>query len=94
MLNVISSGLESSSSIISSEPSWLAGVEIITNGTDPATVTVYDNTEDSGVILFKGTVAGASNFDSINFQNPVRADDGLYLDLSGTGATSIVYFIN
>lgn len=95
MINIKSSGLLSSSSLINTNvPCWFAGIEIVTDGTNPATATVYDEIGASGTELFKGTVAGASNFDSITFEHPVRVDNGIYVELSGTGASYIVYYVD
>ena len=68
-------------------------VEIVTDGTNAATCIVYDNASAaSGTVLFKGVVAGASNFGGGEWVNGVRASSGLYLDHNGTGAACIVYY--
>jgi hypothetical protein len=85
------SGLKTSSAAIIPGPSVLCGVEIVTNGTNDATVIVYDHASAaSGLEAFKGTVAGANNFGG-GFVN-VNMLNGIYLSISGTEAAAIVYY--
>ena len=88
----ISSGLLVASAVLHGGKE-LCSVLIITDGTNAATATIYDNaTTSSGTVLFKGTVAGASNFGGGDAGSPVMAGNGLYLLLSGTGASAIVFY--
>ena len=91
--HIISSGLTTSSAAIVASPCLFHGVEIITDGSNAATVTVYDNASAaSGTVVFKGTVAGASNFGGAMFPNPVEMFNGIYVGVSGTGAAYIPYW--
>ena len=66
---------------------------IITNGSNAATAILYDNASTgSGTEVFKGTVAGASNFGGGDAGTPITLGNGLYLTLSGTGANVIIYY--
>lgn len=88
-----SSGLKTSDAAVLASPGWFCGVEIVTDGTNAATVIVYDNASAaSGTVLFKGTVAGASNFGGATYDIPVRAPNGIYVDVTGTNAAYIIYF--
>ncbi len=69
----------------------LAAVLVITDGTNDATVILYDNTAASGTMVFEAVVAGANDAELFNFTHPVKCSTGLHLDISGTGASCIVY---
>ncbi len=85
------SGLKTSDSAVVSTAVLFCGIEIITDGTNAATVVVYDNASAaSGTEMFKGTVAGASNFGGGFVYAP--ASKGIYVDVTGTGAAYIVYY--
>jgi hypothetical protein len=67
-------------------------VQAITDGTNAATVIIYDNTEASGNKLAEFTVAGASHYGGGSWTRPVGAKIGLYAAISGTGASCIVEY--
>ena len=73
-------------------PTRITGVSIITDGTNPADVILYDNASAaSGTKLFEGGCAGATRSAWIHFDPAVKAENGVYLDITGTGASCIVY---
>lgn len=84
-------GLQTADLLIATGAALLDGVLIVTDGTNAATLTVYDNTAASGKKLFQATVAGASNSGHFDWTSPVKAEIGLFADVSGTGASYIVY---
>jgi hypothetical protein len=65
-----------------------------TDGTNAATVTIYDNTSAAGNILAKFVVPGTSLYGGRNWIRPVGAKIGLYAQISGTGASCIVEYDN
>ena len=68
-------------------------VTLITDGTNAATVTVYDNpSAASGKVVAKATASGAQNTVQLKFTNPVYCETGIYAVVSGTGAAYIVHF--
>jgi hypothetical protein len=67
-------------------------VHVITDGTNAATVTVYDNTSAEGNKLAVFTVPGASHYGGSNWVCPVAAKIGLYAAVSGTGAKCFVEY--
>lgn len=68
-------------------------VTLITDGTNAATITVYDNASTaSGKVVAKATASGAQNTVQIRFDNPVYCEAGIYCVVSGTGAAYIVHF--
>jgi hypothetical protein len=87
-----SSGLLSSSGQVFTGTARLNAVTILTDGTNAATITIYDNTSASGLVLYKGILAGASNSRDSIFISPVRCEIGMYISISGTGANAILHF--
>ena len=69
----------------------LSGVLVITNGTNDATIILYDNNAASGDKLFEAVVAGANNAVLFPFEKKVLAENGIYVSVAGTGASCIVY---
>lgn len=89
----MSSGLKNSDTAISARPGELCGILIVTDGTNDATAIVYDNASTaSGTKLFQGKVVGTANFGGATWEVPIIANSGIYVDITGTGATYIVYF--
>jgi len=88
-----SSGLQTADAAITTAGGYMTGVAIVTDGTNDATVVVYDNgASAAGTVLFKGKVSGASNLGGATFEIPIQYDDGIYVDVTGTGAAYIVYY--
>lgn len=88
-----SSGLKTSDSAILATAGALGGVLVITNGTNAATLIIYDNaTAASGTVLWKCVVNGADQYGGGLFPSLINAANGLYADISGTDAAYIVYF--
>jgi hypothetical protein len=89
------SGLLTADAVLhSGVKSILAGVQVITDGTNDATLVITDDSSGvAGTKLFKAVVTGTD--DSRHFTLPdggVRADNGLSCDVTGTGAAFIVWF--
>jgi hypothetical protein len=88
-----SSGLLSADAAVSTAGGQLCGVLIVTDGSNDATVIVYNNASAaSGNVLFKGKVAGAANFGGATWETTIRYNAGLYVDVTGTGAAYILYY--
>lgn len=68
----------------------LNSVSVISDGTNAATVIVYDNTAASGTILAR--MNAGTTMASIVFQNPVQASVGLTVVVSGVGATAVITY--
>lgn len=70
----------------------LWGVQVLTDGTNAATLIIYDNASAAtGTKLMTIKVPGATLCDSLFFPIPVAASNGLYADITGTGAVFYVY---
>jgi hypothetical protein len=87
-----SSYLLTSSTLVYTGSCALWRVKIITDGTNAATVIIYDNTSAEGNVLDQTTVPGASYYGGGNWIRPVGAAIGLYAAISGTGAKCIVEY--
>lgn len=81
-----------SSAIVHTGSCVLWSVLAITDGTNAATVIIYDNTEATGNKLAEFVVPGASQYGGRNWIMPVGAKIGLYAAISGTGASCIVEY--
>jgi len=70
----------------------LSGVNLHAAAAD-VVITIYDNTAASGKVLFKYTldidVAGLAIYLDLP---DIRADNGLYVVVTGTGANAIVHY--
>jgi hypothetical protein len=70
---------------------YIGYVEIITDGTNDAKVILYDNASAaSGTVIFEGTVTGSCHFGGHEWTNPRRCANGIYVDITGTGASCII----
>jgi len=88
-----SSGLKTVDAVIQTGRNRINAITLLGDGTNAASVIVYDNpSAASGVVLAKVTALAATRFTHVLFENPVVAEDGIYADVSGTGAEYIVYY--
>jgi hypothetical protein len=96
-------GLSISSGLINATPatqistgkSILSGVTVITDNTNPATITVYDNGSGtaSGNVLAKLSATVTTGANSLAFVTPIRADLGIVVSVTGTGSPQgIIYY--
>ena len=92
MASSISSGVLNANTLVFSGRQRVNALTVFTDGTNDATVSLYDNTAASGKIAVKGLCPGLSKVQHFIFENPVFMQDGLYAAVSGTGATFIVYY--
>jgi hypothetical protein len=85
--------ITSDATVVIPRKTRLAGFIVFSDGTNLATVTLYDSASaKSGVVLAKA-LANASQPSSIqSFDNPVKCDNGIVVGVSGTGAGVIVYY--
>jgi hypothetical protein len=87
-----SSGLLNSPGVVGTSGASYAVtyVEIITDGTNAATATVYNGASSSGMAISQFVCPGASYFCGATFEIPVACPQGIYLSLSGTNAKAII----
>ena len=89
----ISSGILASSSVVYAKPCKLTDLAVYTDGTNQVTAILYDNaTAASGTVIGKVIVPGAALNGGLVIPIPVRAQNGIYISLSGTGGTAVVFY--
>lgn len=92
MASSISTGVLNADTLIFTGRNRINALTIFTDGTNTATVDLYDNTSAANKIAVKGKCVGANHINHIIFENPVIMENGIYADVTGTGATFIVYY--
>lgn len=92
MASSISSGVLSADTLIFTGRNRINAITVFTDGTNAATVDLYDNTSAANKIAVKGYCLGASKINHILFENPVVMENGIYADVTGTGASFIVFY--
>ena len=87
-----SSGLKSANAAIMPAAGRLLSVSIIGDGTNPCTLTIYDNpSAASGLVLAKVALAAGEAASGVHLPNDgMVANQGLYAVVSGTGAEYII----
>ena len=86
------SGKQVSSGLISDDATILTGLILVSNGVDDASAILFDNTSASGKQLGEFLVSGedkVGGFVSVRWS----ATNGVYLQLSGSGAAAYVFYI-
>ena len=87
-----SSGLKTADAVIVAGRSRINAITLI-GGSTASSVVLYDNAAAaSGTVVGKATQATQNVTTHIIFENPVICEDGIYADVTGTGAEYIVYF--
>ncbi len=87
-----SSGLLDEDTLVFTGRNRINAVTVIADGTNAASVVVYDNTAASGLAVAKVSVKATDTMQHVFFENPVLCENGIYADVTGTGATFIVYY--
>lgn|SRR5690348_2545271 len=89
-----SSGEITSSKAVAARPGKLYALHVTADGTNAATVIVYDNaTTNSGTILAEVVVKAGETLGAPQLPNAgVLANNGIYVSISGTGAKCVVHF--
>jgi hypothetical protein len=87
------SGLKTSSAVIHTGTCYLTAMQVYTDGTNAATIILYDNTAASGTVLAKMIVPASAGYGGRNFTVPVYCGVGIYASISGTNAGVIVEYV-
>lgn len=88
-----SSGQQTADAAIVSGTGFLYGIIAVTDGTNAATVVVYDNTAASGTKLVPDWPVTTSATDRIQYlpiNPPVTFQDGVYVDITSAGTFKYV----
>jgi len=85
------SGLKTSSGEVYAGGGTLCGIIAVSDGTNTATCTVYDNaTTGSGTVIGKTSATAAQGTNG--YPMPVQFGSGTYLAVSGTGSPGCMIF--
>ncbi len=90
-----SSGLvaATAATAVMAQPTILSGVTAISDGTNDATVIVYDNASAaSGTVLAKVYADSTVGSNTVIFATPVKAEAGITISVTGTNSGGIVYY--
>ena len=90
-----SSGLKAADAVIATGRNRINAITLISDGTNACDVAVYDHpSAASGTVVGKVAIGAASlkKTEHVVFENPVLCEDGIYADVTGTGANYIVYY--
>lgn len=90
--SAISTGVLVASTLVFTGINYIDSIQVFTDGTNAATVSVYDNTSAAGKIAAQVLVPGATLHNSVTFRIGVRMDTGIFIAISGTGASAIVTY--
>jgi hypothetical protein len=88
----LSSGLLSADTLIWTGRGTVNALTVFTDGTNAATVTLYDNTTNSGTAIAQLICPGSQRTESQAWNLAIRCANGIYADVTGTGATFIVHY--
>lgn len=93
MKPALSSGLKSADAAIMAQSGFLCGLQVIADGTNAATVILYDNASAaSGTVLAKIVVDAGATYEDYTPLEGIECANGIYADVSGTGAEYIVHY--
>lgn len=87
-----SSGLLSVGQVLWTGHHTLNSVQAFGNGTDAATITIYDSVTAGGKILARLALPVGQTSAFISFDRALYAEIGLFVSIIGTGAEAIVGF--
>lgn len=88
-----SSGSLTSDTAVATRTCVLHSVQLIGDGTNQATVTVYDNASAaSGTVLAKIIIDAGLTYDKFTSCYGIEAFNGLFVDVAGTGAEAIIHY--
>ena len=89
-----SSGEQTADAAIMAAPGYITAVYIITDGSTNAKVILYDNASAaSGTVMLEMTVVASDNYGGRSWVFPAEFFNGIYVDVSGSGASYIVEYI-
>ena len=90
----VSTGLLSASAQVFLGRSALSNVVAHGDGTNVATIEVFDGTDDTGVLLAKVVCPAGSTvaYTGGAMHLPVRAVTGIYVKITGTGAGAVLHW--
>jgi len=88
----VSSGVLSADTLIATGRNRVNAITVFSDGINEATLELYDNTSAAGTVNVKGICLAVNKVSHLIFENPVKFENGIYANVTGTGASFIVYF--
>lgn len=92
MASSISSGSLTANTLLFDGRNRLNAITVLGDGTNAVTVTVYDNNTNAGQIIAKVILKAGNTLEHVLFENPVKAELGLYVVIAGVGAEVFVFY--
>ena len=88
------SGKKTADATIATGKCAVTSVILVTDGTNDASLVMHDSVDNSGTIIREFRVDGESDFggNAINF--PVFMAEGIYANVTGTGAFYFIDFVD
>ena len=80
---------------IANNACFLTGVTVLTDGTNDATLIMYDNgsNTEAGTVIEKIIIPGASRYGGRDYSVPRSCANGITANLSGVGSNCIVDYV-
>ena len=89
----VSSGELTATASVATGTCYITSILIITDGTTNGKVIIDDSTDGSGTVKWEQTVLGGNHYGGKDWSYPVEFKKGIYVTLSGDGATFIVEYV-
>ncbi len=90
----LSSGRKTADTAIYARNCALYSVLLIADGTNAASLVLYDNaTAASGTKLLEMSIAATGTYQQFEISQGIQALNGIYADVTGTGAAFYVHFL-
>lgn len=87
------SGRQTADAVICARQAVLFSVVLIGDGTNAASLIVYDNPASAaGTELLRMSMVGAGTYQQFEISEGIRALTGIYVDVSGAGAAYYVHY--
>ena len=87
-----SSGEQTADATVYTGTCFLVGVIILTDGSNDATAILYDNTASSGTKIWEAKIVSSDQYGGGMLPYPIYCETGIRVDLTGTGASAIVFY--
>lgn len=88
-----SSGSQTADAAIAARTSVLHSAILIADGTNAASIIIYDNpSAASGTVLARISIPAGGTYQLFHSMSGVEAFTGIYADVTGTGAVYIIHY--
>lgn len=93
-MRAICSGEQTADKAVCGVRCAITAIYIITDGTNDAKLVIYDNASaGSGTVVHEQTVKGSDHYGGLVLPFPKQMENGIYCDVTGTGASYIIDYI-